>query len=200
MNLSDELRNQLLEAAAWGKAGINITETREVQAEEQETLEEGKTRASRKERPVIEEEEAVHVCPLCISQLDEAIEEDALLEHLDVVMGLVDRLSQINEGDEDVDAVIEEALTDLLLGDYDEEALDEEELEEEGRTRGSSQRRRAGRTKEDTRDLPHDEMTSSQRARAEDHEGAQGVKTERGGKGVHSRYRGPGRRGGMTTG
>lgn len=127
MNLSDELRNELLEAAAWGKAGINITETREVQAEEQETLEEGKTKASRTEQPVIEEEEAVHVCPLCISQLDEAIDEESLLEHLDVVMGLVDRLSQINEGEEDVDSVIEEALADLLLGDTEEE----DDLEEQ---------------------------------------------------------------------
>ena len=77
-NLSDELRNQLLESAAWGKAGIT---------------------------PVMNEEKAVET------------EEEAV----EVVLGLVDRLSQMNEGDEDVDAVIDSALEDLLVGTTEEE-------------------------------------------------------------------------------
>jgi len=129
MRLSDELRQQLMESAAWGKAGINV-EVNDVGAEEQETLEEGTAKVSEEEaeEAVNEEEEAVHVCPLCISQLDEAIEEEALLEHLEVVLGLVERLSQINEGEEDIDAVIDETLEALLLGDTEE---DEDTLEED---------------------------------------------------------------------
>jgi len=130
MRLSDELRQQLMESAAWGKAGINV-EVNDVGAEEQETLEEGTAKVSEEEAEEAvneEEEEAVHVCPLCISQLDEAIEEEALLEHLEVVLGLVERLSQINEGEEDIDAVIDETLEALLLGDTEEE---EDTLEED---------------------------------------------------------------------
>jgi hypothetical protein len=123
MNLSDELRNQLLEAAAWGKAGINpqINEaTTEAVVEEPEASEEASEEAT--EEPI--EESSTHVCPLCTSHLDEQISEESLLEHLDVVLGLVDRLSQINEGDEDVDEVIDAALEELLLGSADEEDVE----------------------------------------------------------------------------
>ena len=104
MKLTDELRQQLLEAAAWGRAGVQVTLNEEVQEEAEEAEEE-----------VFEE--AIHVCPLCVSQLDESIDEERILEHLDVVMGLVDRLSQLNEGDEDIDTVIDETLAELLLQD-----------------------------------------------------------------------------------
>jgi len=108
MNLSDELRNQLLEAASWGKVGITpqLNEARDP-GDEEETEEVEET-----EEAI---EEAIHACPLCASQLDESIDEERLLEHLNVVMGLVDRLSQLNEGDEDIDAVIDETLSELLL-------------------------------------------------------------------------------------
>ena len=111
MRLTDELRQQLLEAAAWGKADIKLTlkdKDKEEEVEEEEEEEEA-------EEEVVEE--AIHVCPLCVSQLDESIDEERILEHLDVVMGLVDRLSQLNEGDEDIDTVIDETLAELLLQD-----------------------------------------------------------------------------------
>ena len=113
MNLSDELRNQLLDAAAWGKAGITprIDEAKNEEAEEAvEELEEGE-----------ELEEAYHVSPLCTTYLEEQISEESLLEHLDVVLGLVERLSQLNEGDEDIDEVIDAALEDILLGGEEED-------------------------------------------------------------------------------
>jgi len=133
--LNDELRQQLLESAAWTKAGISpILESDSEETSEEETLEEGykarktKKKSSKRMAPpmscedtdhedgeeVEDLEEAVHVCPLCTSQLDEALEEEAILEHLDIVLGLVDRLSQINEGEENVDSIIEDALVDLL--------------------------------------------------------------------------------------
>jgi DNA repair exonuclease SbcCD ATPase subunit len=65
-------------------------------------------------------EEAAHVCPLCVSQLDESIDEERILEHLNVVLGLVDRLSQLNEGDEDIESVIDETIAELLFADEEE--------------------------------------------------------------------------------
>jgi DNA repair exonuclease SbcCD ATPase subunit len=65
-------------------------------------------------------EEAAHVCPLCVSQLDESIDEERILEHLNVVLGLVDRLSQLNEGDEDIESVIDETIAELLFDDEEE--------------------------------------------------------------------------------
>jgi len=115
MKLSDELRQQLMESASWGKAGITprldeaASETEE--AEEAEEIEETEEVVN----------EAAHVCPLCVSELSEAIDEERILEHLNVVVGLVDRLSQLNEGDEDVETVIDETIQELLFQDLDEE-------------------------------------------------------------------------------
>ena len=109
MKLSDELRQQLMESAAWGKAGITprLNESQSETEEYEETEE------------VVNE--AAHVCPLCVSELSEAIDEERILEHLNVVVGLVDRLSQLNEGDEDVETVIDETIQELLFQDLDEE-------------------------------------------------------------------------------
>ena len=98
MNLNDELRKQLLESAAWGKVGIDMDGWEYVDAEGVEQLEE-----STSQQVAEEEESEIHVCPLCTSQLADAIDEDSLVEHLDVVLGLDDRLSQLNEGEEDVE-------------------------------------------------------------------------------------------------
>ena len=137
--LNDELRQQLLESAAWSKAGISpITESASEETSEEETLEESykakNTRKGSKRKAhsmscedtdhedgeeAEEIEEAVHVCPLCTSQLDEALEEEAIVEHLNVVMGLVDRLSQLNEGEENVEDVIVDALAELLFSEED---------------------------------------------------------------------------------
>ena len=134
--LNDELRQQLLESAAWTKAGISpILESDSEETSEEETLEEAyrAKKASKRMAPsmscedtdhedgeeVEEIEEAVHVCPLCTSQLDEALEEEAIVEHLNVVMGLVDRLSQINEGEENIEDVIADALAELLFSEED---------------------------------------------------------------------------------
>ena len=162
MSLSDELRKQLIESAAWGKAGIYPRLTEDVETEEAEDVEkiderggrrgdkparrkrgdkpdytttarkddESKTRPGKMDYAHTEHEdgedaeeleEAVHVCPLCTSILDESIDEERILEHLDVVLGLVDRLSQLQEGDEDIDQVIDQTLQELLLGSDEEE-------------------------------------------------------------------------------
>lgn len=132
--LSDELRQQLLENAAWGKAGVAP------RLDESEVIEEKSCGSKRKkkakkmdgymedtehegEEEYEELEEAAHVCPLCVSQLDEAIDEERLLEHLNVVVGLVDRLTQLQEGEEgDIESIIDETLAELLFADADEDA------------------------------------------------------------------------------
>ena len=130
-DLSDELRAQLIESAAWGKAGITPRLTEEVvnekksKKDKKEDKEDGgdpkafggkkgdKSQTHGGEDDVCEE--TAHACPLCASELSEAIDEDRLLEHLDIVVGLVDRLSQLQEGEEDIDTVIDETIAELLL-------------------------------------------------------------------------------------
>ena len=112
MKLTDELRNQLMESAVWKdeKIASRLDESGEV--EESEEFEEAEEAE--------ELEEGAHVCPLCVSQLDESIDEERILEHLNVVLGLVDRLSQLNEGDEDIESVIDETIAELLFADEEE--------------------------------------------------------------------------------
>lgn len=127
MELSDELRRQLLESAAWGKAGVAP------RLDESETVEEAKAakpaapaekeEKEKKEEEMDGKESTTHICPLCTSELNESLDPDTIMEHLDVVMALVDRLSQLNEGDEDLDDVIDTTLADALFG--------QEEIEEE---------------------------------------------------------------------
>jgi hypothetical protein len=141
MELSDELRRQLLESAAWGKAGVaprlDESETieegygKDKKAEKAEEAEEAmpdkKAKKAEKKEDKKEEKEmeesVTHICPLCTSELHESLDSDTIMEHLDVVMALVDRLSQLNEGEEDLDELIDETLADALFG--------QEEIEEE---------------------------------------------------------------------
>jgi hypothetical protein len=110
-NLSNEVRDALMERSDWSAMGITLDESVEVEAvesveEEEEVLEEAK----------------LHVCPLCTSELSEALDEDTLTEHLDVVLTLVDKLSAINEGEDvDMDELIEGALEDIFGSEEEEE-------------------------------------------------------------------------------
>jgi len=142
MKLTDELRQQLMEAAVWKNDEIaaRLDESSAVEeVDEVEELEEKTSCGSRGKKPAKDKkmdyahtevedgedaeelEEAAHVCPLCVSQLDESIDEERILEHLNVVLGLVDRLSQLNEGDEDIESVIDETIAELLFQDDEEE-------------------------------------------------------------------------------
>ena len=132
-DLSDELRTQLIESAAWGKAGITPRLTEEVVNEKKKSAKDkkedkkeggdpkafGREKGDKSQTHSGEDdtqcEETAHACPLCASELSEAIDEERLLEHLNIVVGLVDRLSQLQEGDEDIDTVIDETLAELLL-------------------------------------------------------------------------------------
>lgn len=135
MRLSDELRKQLMEAAAWGRDEVapRLDESEVVEeAAKKDEMKEKKEKKAKKpvEEAEVEEceeeaeevSEAEHVCPLCASELNEALDSEAIYEHLDTVMALVDRLSQLNEGDEDLDEVIDETLYNSLFGDDEDEA------------------------------------------------------------------------------
>jgi aspartokinase len=141
--ITDEYRTKLMESAAWSKVGVVLSEARKTTEASSEQLDEakkkkkdkkwgGKKGDESKSRRDFEEsteedegsetlEEEVHVCPLCISQLDEAIDQERLVEHMDVVLSLVERLSSINEDEEDIDQVIDAALNDILLGPLEDE-------------------------------------------------------------------------------
>jgi hypothetical protein len=126
--LSDELRQQLLENAAWGKADIT-PRLDEAVVEEAYKSKKKKPKMEREDcdtdyedaEEAEELEEDVHVCPLCTSQLSEAIDEEAILEHLDMVTALIDRLSQLNEGDEDIEDIIDQTITAVATQDLEEE-------------------------------------------------------------------------------
>lgn len=126
--LSDELRQQLLENAAWGKAGVKprLDEAKHDDKDKDDDSgddapEMPKMPKKAKKAKKDMEEEVAHVCPLCTSHLDEAIDEERILEHLNVVVGLVERLTQLQEGEEDIDTVIDETLAELLFQDLEEE-------------------------------------------------------------------------------
>jgi hypothetical protein len=134
-----------MESASWEKAGFEVERVDEsVETEERLTYGIDESQGGRKRKTMAkmpmakkpmakkmeeadevedaeEISEDVHVCPLCVSQLEEPIDEERLVEHLDVVFGLADPLSQLNEGDEDVEEVIANALTDLLFDEEDED-------------------------------------------------------------------------------
>lgn len=110
--LAEEV-DQIIQQSFWGKGGVKLTESvQEPQAQEQ----------GQEEVPADEEqiEEAVeaHVCPLCESQLEEAISDERLAEHVDFMVGIINEMEDIS--DEDLTELAEE-----LVSDEDQEDLDE---------------------------------------------------------------------------
>lgn len=111
--LAEEV-DQIIQQSFWGKGGIKLTESvQEPQAQEQ----------VQEEVPAEEEqlEEAVeaHVCPLCESQLEEAISDEQLAEHVDFMVGIINEMEDIS--DDDLTEIAEELETDA----EEQEDLDE---------------------------------------------------------------------------
>lgn len=108
--LAEEV-DQIIQQSFWGKGGVRLTESvQEPQAQEQ----------VQEEVPAGEEqlEEAVeaHVCPLCESQLEEAISDEQLAEHVDFMVGIINEMEDISDDD----------LTELA-----EELVSEDDTEEQ---------------------------------------------------------------------
>lgn len=113
LNISDDAMKIILENSAWNQFGIKvdgdktgITESTEDNVEE------------------IDE----HVCPLCSSHLDEAISDEALMEHTANVLEAVNAATlNEEEEEEDGDEIVEEDESD----DDDEDFDDEDDFDED---------------------------------------------------------------------
>jgi glutathionylspermidine synthase len=108
MNTNDvhgDVAKALMEGSNWATAGLKVSEKKEAKAEVvAESTEE-----------YIQEAEEVHSCPLCLTELNESISDEQIVEHLDNVLTIMD--------------VIEESFEEVEYEDETEES-DEESDEE----------------------------------------------------------------------
>jgi type I site-specific restriction endonuclease len=102
--LAEEV-DQIIQQSFWGKGGVKLTESVEgTQGEEQA---QGEVLADEEQ---LEEAVEAHVCPLCESQLEEAISDEQLSEHVDFMVSVISEMEDIT--DEDLDELAEEIATD----------------------------------------------------------------------------------------
>jgi hypothetical protein len=104
--LAEEV-DQIIQQSFWGKGGVKLTESVEQPQEAQDVQGEEQ----------IEEAVEAHVCPLCESQLEEAITDEQLAEHVDFMVGVISEMEDIT--DEDLDELAEEIVSD------EDEAIEE---------------------------------------------------------------------------
>ncbi len=98
MNTNDvhgDIAQALLEGSNWATAGIKVSEKEEAEAKVVAESTEESTEET------IEEAEEVHSCPLCLTELTEAISDDQIVEHLDNVLTIMDVIEESFEGDEE---------------------------------------------------------------------------------------------------
>ena len=108
VNISNEVAKQLVEGSAWDRFGLSV----EPLAEATEAVSEATLEAAQ-EAPV--SSEAVNSCPLCESELEEALSEETLSEHVQSILDLADEaLEELSESE--VESEVE-----------DGEGLDEDE-------------------------------------------------------------------------
>jgi hypothetical protein len=113
--LAEEV-DQIIQQSFWGKGGVRLTESVEgLQGQEQVQDE-----ASDQEEQIEEAVEA-HVCPLCESQLEEAISDEQLAEHVDFMVGVISEMEDIS--DEDLEELAEEIVSDEVEGE-DEQVVE----------------------------------------------------------------------------
>jgi glutathionylspermidine synthase len=88
-----DIAKALLEGSNWATAGLKVSEKQETET---------KVVAESTEE-VFAEAEEVHSCPLCLTELTEAISDDQIVEHLDNVLTIMDVIEESFEGGEDDD-------------------------------------------------------------------------------------------------
>lgn len=111
--LAEEV-DQIIQQSFWGMGGIKLTES-----VSQPQAQEAQTDDTQEEQ--IEEAVEAHVCPLCESQLEEAISDEQLAEHVDFMVGVISEMEDIT--DEDLTELAEEIVSD-------EEGEEEEQVAE----------------------------------------------------------------------
>jgi hypothetical protein len=94
MNTNDvhgDIAKALMEGSNWTTAGLKVSENEETEVKVvAESTEEN-----------IQEAEEVHSCPLCLTELNEAISDEQIVEHLDNVLTIMDVIEENYEGGED---------------------------------------------------------------------------------------------------
>jgi len=93
MNTNDvhgDIAKALMESSNWATAGLKLTEKEAKPEMVEESTEE-----------TIQEAEEVHSCPLCLTELNEAISDEQIVEHLDNVLTIMDVIEESFEGDEE---------------------------------------------------------------------------------------------------
>ena len=111
--LAEEV-DQIIQQSFWGLGGVKLNESvQEPQAQE--------TQVEDSQEEQIEEAVEAHVCPLCESQLEEAISDEKLAEHVDFMVGIINEMEDIS--DDDLTELAEELVSDEA--EDDQEDLDE---------------------------------------------------------------------------
>ncbi len=147
-NLSDETVNELIESGAWERFGLNINEAAAPAVEKEgEEKAEKEDKAKKAKKPAkaekeegeeeVEESTATHSCPLCSSELDEALTREAIdsfgealnetyaAEYKAYLNGILEDISDLDEDDLDayLDDLEENVMEDIniLLNEDDKE-------------------------------------------------------------------------------
>jgi hypothetical protein len=112
LNISDDAMKIILENSAWQQFGVKVGEAKQPLDESTEQ---------------VDEEAEEHTCPLCQSHLQEAISDEALMEHTANILEAVNAAT-LNEGEEEEDG---EDLYEEDESDDDEDESDEDEYDED---------------------------------------------------------------------
>ena len=115
INVDDQYVSQILEANKTFKNTDDLNESTEFVVEEHEHT-----------------EEEVHACPLCESELDEPISEEAMQECVDYIAAVLNEAQELSEEleGEDYEEELHEADDEDEDEDEDEDKDDEEEDED----------------------------------------------------------------------
>jgi len=93
MNTNDvngDIAKALMEGSNWATAGLKVSNVKETNSQVvAESTEE-----------YIQEAEEVHSCPLCLTELNESISDDQIVEHLDNVLTIMDVIEESFEDEE----------------------------------------------------------------------------------------------------
>jgi hypothetical protein len=102
--LAEEV-DQIIQQSFWGKGGVRLTESVEGTQGQEQVQDQAPA-----DEEQIEEAVEAHVCPLCESQLEEAISDEQLAEHVDFMVGVISEMEDIT--DEDLEELAEEIVSD----------------------------------------------------------------------------------------
>jgi len=94
MNTNDvhgDIAKALMEGSNWETAGLKVSENETVKPD----------MVSESTEEYIQEAEEVHSCPLCLTELNESISDEQIVEHLDNVLTIMDVIEESFDGVEE---------------------------------------------------------------------------------------------------